>query len=45
MSQAEGESTGYSMEREQSLFPEIAQFIGPGAGDTAREETGAIGRA
>ena len=33
------------MEREQSLFPEIAQFTGPGTGDTAREEAGAIGRA
>jgi len=33
------------MERERSLFPEVAQFTGPGAGDTAREEAGAIGRA
>lgn len=31
--------------REQSLFPEVAQFIGVGARDTAREEAGAVERA
>lgn len=46
MSQAEARAQAKAGgRREQSLFPEAAQFIGVGARDTATEEAGAVERA